>query len=99
MDADGSGDPCCHVGAREPRRDAMTELKVTAAVLGSAAVVSFVCFFHRTAEAKPPLSAPEEIREVESTIDRIEAETMAQIKYARGQFQRLELLGKLLLFE
>ena len=73
----------------------VTKLIATLTLVGSAAIVAF-----SAAASKMPSGAAEEIREVESRIDRIEAETMALVKNGSGkQFQKVELLGKLLLFD
>jgi cytochrome c peroxidase len=72
------------------------KLIVGLALVGCAAIFGF----STAAASKMPSGAPEEIREVESRIDRIEAETMARVKNRHsGQFQQIELLGKLLLFD
>src|SRR6185436_4588730 len=56
--------------------------------------------FRVAAGSKTPFDATREIREVESRIDRIEAETLARVKNVSGdQFRNIELLGKLLLFD
>jgi cytochrome c peroxidase len=78
----------------------MTKLIVTLALLSVVGLaVSFISGFSAAAASKTPSGAAEEIREVESRIDRMEAETMARMKNEPGQFQKIELLGKLLLFD
>src|SRR5712691_340132 len=65
------------------------------ALVGCAAILGF-----SAAASKMPSGAAEEIRQVESRIDRIETETMARVKNEHvDQFQKIELLGKLLLFD
>jgi cytochrome c peroxidase len=74
----------------------MMKLVTMAALVSSAAF--FV--FSAAAASKMPAGAAEEIREVESKIDRIEEDTMARMKNEHsGQFQKVELLGKMLLFD
>jgi cytochrome c peroxidase len=73
----------------------MMKLIIMATLVSSAAFFAF-----SEAATKTPFGAAEEIREVESKIDGIEAETMARVKKGSdGQFQKIELLGKLLLFD
>ncbi len=72
------------------------KLIIGLALVGCAAILGLSA----ASASKMPSRATEEIREVESRIDRIEAETMARMKNEHsGQFQRIELLGKLLLFD
>src|SRR5260370_20430924 len=74
----------------------MNKLIVGLALVSCAAIFGFSA----AAASKMPSGAAEEIRKVESRIDRIETETMARVKNERGgQFQKIELLGKLLLFD
>ena len=80
----------------------MTRSSIKLGVVGSAAglAVSLICGSHADTGPTSPFGAQEEIREVESRIDRIEAETMTRMKSgSSGQFQKIELLGKLLLFD
>jgi hypothetical protein len=66
----------------------MTITKLTARLgfFGSAAglVVGFISSFQATARPKTPVGAAEEIREVESKIDRIEAATMVRLRNGSG---------------
>ena len=62
---------------------------------GSILVLSFVSSFDFHAP-----NATAEIRGVESRIDRIESDTLARVKAGfGGELQKVELLGKLLLFD
>src|SRR6266566_5795608 len=104
MDAHGPGDPRGHVGVgeRRGRLTTMTKLTGRLGLVGAAAGLAGIFIFgsHAAAGPKAPRGASEEIREVESRIDRIEAETIAQVKNGSSdQFQKIELLGKLLLFD
>src|SRR5260370_8460587 len=74
----------------------MNMLSVGLALVSCAAIFGF-----SAAEAsKMPSGAAEEIRRVESRIDRIEAETMARMQNEHsGQFQKVGVLGKLLVFD
>src|ERR1700704_1272259 len=76
-------------------------MRVIKLILGLALVgCPTIVGFSAAAASKRPSGAAEEIREVESRIDRIEAETMARVKNEHGdQFQKIEVLGKLLLFD
>src|SRR6267154_2461622 len=76
------------------------KLRVGLGLVGSAAGLVGILASHPAAKPKAAFGAADEIREVESRIDRIEAETMARVKNGSGdQFQKVELLGKLLLFD
>src|SRR5258706_8868774 len=80
----------------------MTNLTARLFTVGcaTAMVVGFIFNSHAAARANAPYNATDEIREVESRIDRTEAETLAQMKNGSGdQFRKIELLGKLLLFD
>src|SRR5260370_9290089 len=80
----------------------MANLTVRLGIVGSAValVVGYIFHFHAAAAAKAPYNATQEIREVEVRIDRIEAETLASVKNSSGdEFRRIELLGKLLMFD
>src|SRR5258706_4084722 len=77
----------------------MTNLTARLFTVGcaTAMVVGFIFNSHAAARANAPYNATDEIREVESRIDRTEAETLAQMKNGSGdQFRKIELLGKLL---
>ena len=80
----------------------MTNLPVKLGIAGSATAlaVGLVFVSHAAAAGKAPYATTEEIREVESRIDRTEAETLARVKNGPAdQFRKIELLGKLLLFD
>jgi len=73
----------------------MKKLEVSFGLAAPAAFLALVFGFDFHAA-----NATAEIREVESRIDRTEAETLARVKNGSGgDLQKIELLGKLLLFD